>query len=166
LLWDIEVGAVLRAMQKHTAAIYCCQFSPNDSYIASGSFDRTIKLWLGETGEEVAAGTMDNSAAEPLLSAPSSSSEAHRSTAAAARTTVRHGTYKPQDENSRENHHTDRMAVCAFTSQVNIFFMIEYLTVLIIILINIYNCVCVSRLHPRLFARSAILRRLAGWTQR
>ena len=115
LLWDIEVGAVLRAMQKHTAAIYCCQFSPNDSYIASGSFDRTIKLWLGETGEEVAAGT--NSAAETLLSSPSSSSEVHRSTAAAARTTVRHGTYKPQDENSRENHHTDRMAVCAFTSQ-------------------------------------------------
>ena len=153
-------------MQKHTAAIYCCQFSPNDSYIASGSFDRTIKLWLGETGEEVAAGTMDNSAAEPLLSSPSSSSEANRSTAAAARTTVRHGTYKPQDENSRENHHTDRMAVCAFTSQVKFFFMIEYLTVLIIILINIYNCVCVSRLHPRLFSRSAILRRLAGWTQR
>ena len=134
LLWDIKAGAVLRAMQKHTAAIYCCEFSPDNAYIASGSFDRTIKLWLGETGEEVDDGPKASTQAvadEILRGARSGGvrSAHHGGGGAEVRaqgrivkasekssfTAVRLGTYKPQDENARENHHTDRITQCAFT---------------------------------------------------
>ena len=119
LLWDIEAGAVLRAMQKHTAAIYCCAFSPDNAYIASGSFDRTIKLWLGETGEQVddRPKTSTQTAAHgiPRGARGGGGESAHRTGAARTFNAVRLGTYKPQDANARENHHTDHVTQCAFT---------------------------------------------------
>ena len=40
-------------LEGHTDPIYAVTFSPDGMYIASGSSDKTIRLWDGETGETV-----------------------------------------------------------------------------------------------------------------
>eukprot|EP00040_Diaphanoeca_grandis_P031815 m.191074 g.191074 ORF g.191074 m.191074 type:complete len:451 (-) comp32421_c9_seq1:705-2057(-) len=38
----------------HTAAIYCCSYSPSGALIATGSLDKTVRLWNAETHDETA----------------------------------------------------------------------------------------------------------------
>src|SRR5882757_5176586 len=37
----------------HTGSIYCMSYSPNGTHIATGSSDRTIRIWDAETGVAV-----------------------------------------------------------------------------------------------------------------
>jgi WD40 repeat protein len=42
------------ALGGHTDWVYCVAFSPRGKLIASGSKDKSIKLWDGETGQNMA----------------------------------------------------------------------------------------------------------------
>lgn len=52
ILWKPHAGdkPVVR-MTGHQALVNCVAFSPNTLFIASASFDKSIKLWNGVTGQ-------------------------------------------------------------------------------------------------------------------
>ena len=47
-IWDIETGRLLRSLRGHTADIRALVFTPDGRTLASGSEDRTIRLWEPE----------------------------------------------------------------------------------------------------------------------
>lgn len=51
ILWNLNTFMPVAALQGHTNNIHAVAFSPDGSLIASGSRDRTIRLWDGHTGE-------------------------------------------------------------------------------------------------------------------
>jgi serine/threonine protein kinase len=58
-LWDVETGGQPRlephaVLEGHTGGVYCVAFHPSEPRLASGSADRTIKLWDTESLAEVA----------------------------------------------------------------------------------------------------------------
>src|SRR5262249_23304676 len=80
-MWDGATGAAVRTFRAykekefekgHTAGVYCVAFSPDGKTLATGSSDRTIKLW------NVADGSVARELANPnLKAAPGSSPPAH-----------------------------------------------------------------------------------------
>jgi WD40 repeat protein len=50
--WDPSTGEQLRALEGHARAVGCLAFSPTHKLLASGSPDRTFKLWEVATGKE------------------------------------------------------------------------------------------------------------------
>lgn len=44
-IWDVESGTCISTLKGHRAAVVSVAFSPDGQYIASGSDDRTIKIW-------------------------------------------------------------------------------------------------------------------------
>ena len=46
-------GAEVNLLTGHTYAVSCVAFSPDGSILASGSWDETIRLWDGRTGESL-----------------------------------------------------------------------------------------------------------------
>lgn len=44
-LWEVERGACLFALTKHTEPVYSVAFSPDGKYLASGSFDKCVHIW-------------------------------------------------------------------------------------------------------------------------
>lgn len=48
---DKRSGSILRKGEGHTDDVWCIVFSPNDKYIASASFDKTIRIWDANTLE-------------------------------------------------------------------------------------------------------------------
>jgi WD40 repeat protein len=64
-LWNLQTGAILKTLRGHTHRVFALAFAPpnqtqlnqsqaNSALLASGSGDRTIKLWNWQTGECVA----------------------------------------------------------------------------------------------------------------
>lgn len=45
VLWELETGAELRRLSGHAGTVSALAFSPDGKLLASGSSDRTIKLW-------------------------------------------------------------------------------------------------------------------------
>mmetsp|Transcript_13257 Transcript_13257/g.22832 ORF Transcript_13257/g.22832 Transcript_13257/m.22832 type:complete len:513 (+) Transcript_13257:98-1636(+) len=52
-LWDVERGACVHSLTKHSEAVYSVGFSPNGLYLASGSFDRCLHIWSVKDGSLV-----------------------------------------------------------------------------------------------------------------
>ncbi|MBD2413878.1 hypothetical protein FACHB389_27170 [Nostoc calcicola FACHB-389] len=59
-LWDVNLNAPqqlkvglqpFRILRGHSNRVFCVAFSPNGQFLASGSADRTIKLWSPHTGK-------------------------------------------------------------------------------------------------------------------
>jgi sterol desaturase/sphingolipid hydroxylase (fatty acid hydroxylase superfamily) len=51
-LWDAEAGKVRCTLEGHTDLVYSVAISPDGQWVASGSFDRTVKVWDAQTGQE------------------------------------------------------------------------------------------------------------------
>jgi len=44
-LWDVEKGACVHTLTKHSEPVYSVGFSPDGKYLASGSFDKCVHIW-------------------------------------------------------------------------------------------------------------------------
>jgi WD40 repeat protein len=54
-VWDVDPRATLPVLRGHSKSVYPVAFSPDGSWIASGSWDSTIRLWYAATGEPCAS---------------------------------------------------------------------------------------------------------------
>ncbi|XP_066141889.1 F-box-like/WD repeat-containing protein TBL1XR1 [Euwallacea fornicatus] len=52
-LWDVERGACMHTLTKHTEPVYSVAFSPDGKLLASGSFDKCVHIWSTQTGQLV-----------------------------------------------------------------------------------------------------------------
>lgn len=44
-LWDIRTGECYRTLTGHTEVVFCVALSADGATLASGTMDRTIKVW-------------------------------------------------------------------------------------------------------------------------
>lgn len=44
-LWDVDHGACIHTLTKHTEPVYSVAFSPDGKFLASGSFDKCVHIW-------------------------------------------------------------------------------------------------------------------------
>jgi WD40 repeat protein len=59
LIWDVEQKTLARELTGHSEAVTCVAFSPDRRWLASGSDDRTLRLWNPQTGETEAECPLD-----------------------------------------------------------------------------------------------------------
>ncbi|KAF6025935.1 ebi [Bugula neritina] len=52
-LWDVEKGACVHTLTKHSEPVYSVGFSPDGKYLASGSFDKCVHIWSVQSGKLV-----------------------------------------------------------------------------------------------------------------
>ncbi|XP_045471970.1 F-box-like/WD repeat-containing protein TBL1XR1 [Harmonia axyridis] len=52
-LWDVEKGACVHTLTKHTEPVYSVAFSPDGKFLASGSFDKCVHIWSTQSGQLV-----------------------------------------------------------------------------------------------------------------
>eukprot|EP01114_Cavostelium_apophysatum_P020568 TRINITY_DN6934_c0_g1_i2.p1 TRINITY_DN6934_c0_g1~~TRINITY_DN6934_c0_g1_i2.p1 ORF type:complete len:939 (+),score=251.24 TRINITY_DN6934_c0_g1_i2:1960-4776(+) len=52
-LWDLTTNKFLRSYRGHTNSVRCVQIDPENNLIASGSEDKTVKIWEFETGRNI-----------------------------------------------------------------------------------------------------------------
>jgi WD40 repeat protein len=51
-LWDVATSKLLSNFRGHTGGVYTVAWSPDGKTLASGSDDRTVKLWDAAAGKE------------------------------------------------------------------------------------------------------------------
>jgi WD40 repeat protein len=44
-IWDVPTGQRVVGLEGHQGKVQCLAFSPDDTHLASGSHDRTVRLW-------------------------------------------------------------------------------------------------------------------------
>jgi len=52
-LWDVDRGACIHTLTKHSEPVYSVAFSPDGKFLASGSFDKCVHIWSTQTGQLV-----------------------------------------------------------------------------------------------------------------
>ncbi|CAL7943581.1 unnamed protein product [Xylocopa violacea] len=52
-LWDVDKGACIHTLTKHTEPVYSVAFSPDGKFLASGSFDKCVHIWSTQSGQLV-----------------------------------------------------------------------------------------------------------------
>jgi WD40 repeat protein len=52
-LWDVTTGRELLRLAGHQNRVSSLVFSPNGKWLASGSWDHTVKLWNVTSGEQI-----------------------------------------------------------------------------------------------------------------
>ena len=52
-VYDVETGEALDLLTGHTDSVLSVSFSPDGSTLASGSMDKTVRLWNVETGNQL-----------------------------------------------------------------------------------------------------------------
>ncbi|MDX1991445.1 MAG: protein kinase [bacterium] len=52
-IWDITTGDVVHRMEGHTNTVEGVEFSPDDAYVLSASWDGNVILWDAATGEQI-----------------------------------------------------------------------------------------------------------------
>ena len=50
-LWDMQTGGAVKTFSGHTDIVYSVSISVDGTTIASGSYDKTVRLWNTQTGE-------------------------------------------------------------------------------------------------------------------
>ncbi|MEZ4664243.1 MAG: BTAD domain-containing putative transcriptional regulator [Caldilineaceae bacterium] len=63
-LWDLERGAHVQTLRGHTGPVNATAFHPNGMLLASGSADRTVRLWQIDAQQSVLRQTLHGHAAE------------------------------------------------------------------------------------------------------
>lgn len=53
MIWDVASGRYLHRLRGHTSSVWSIAFSPDGNTLASGSPDRSIRLWDVATGTEI-----------------------------------------------------------------------------------------------------------------
>ncbi len=69
-VWDVQSGKPVVSGQGHTAWIVCLAYSPNQTMIASGSRDETIRLWDSATGQCLKTLSCSGSWVQTLMFSP------------------------------------------------------------------------------------------------
>ncbi|KAG7156154.1 F-box-like/WD repeat-containing protein ebi-like, partial [Homarus americanus] len=52
-LWDVERGACIHTLTRHSEPVYSVAFSPDGKFLASGSFDKCVHIWSTQSGQLV-----------------------------------------------------------------------------------------------------------------
>lgn len=53
-VWDVDTGKTVRQLKGHRLVVHAIALSPDGSRLLSGGFDRTMRLWDLNTGDELA----------------------------------------------------------------------------------------------------------------
>ncbi len=73
-IWDAATGKKLREFGTgHSDALFDAEFSPDEKLVATGGYDRSVKLWSAETGDLIRSIEVHNGAIFDLAFSPDSS---------------------------------------------------------------------------------------------
>ena len=53
LLWDVDLGEVLRTLTGHNGAVYDLDFSPGDARLFVAGYDGSLRVWDMDRGQEI-----------------------------------------------------------------------------------------------------------------